>query len=178
MPSVEKTLYYTLTLKWKFHLSLFQRYWWVKSVYNFLGHSVYIYIYIYICPHIIYIYIYMVFKVLTKMEIDLCTYCVYFETVGPSSNLYQNIFTWISIFFFRRYVPHRCLVLRLRMSGAKPLLLLWLHGVDSGNFSFRLYAPIANLQAWSRIVSEQETLACNKAWLSAWNWMIDTLLVS
>ena len=41
VPSVEKTLYYTLTLKKKFHLNLFQRYWWVKSVYIFLGHSVY-----------------------------------------------------------------------------------------------------------------------------------------
>ena len=40
VPSVEKTLYYTLTLKQKFHLNLFQRYWWVKSVYIFLGHSV------------------------------------------------------------------------------------------------------------------------------------------
>ena len=27
--------------KYKFHLNLFQRYWWVKSVYIFLGHSVY-----------------------------------------------------------------------------------------------------------------------------------------
>ena len=35
VPSVEKTLYYTLTLKSKFHLNLFQRYWWVKSVYIF-----------------------------------------------------------------------------------------------------------------------------------------------
>jgi hypothetical protein len=35
VPSVEKTLYYTLTLKWTFHLNLFQRYWWVKSVYIF-----------------------------------------------------------------------------------------------------------------------------------------------
>ena len=42
MPSVEKTLYYTLTLKWKFHLNLFQRYWWVKSVYIFLVHSVFL----------------------------------------------------------------------------------------------------------------------------------------
>ena len=41
MPSVEKTLYYTLTLKQKFHLNLFQRYWWVKSVHLFLGHSVF-----------------------------------------------------------------------------------------------------------------------------------------
>ena len=40
VPSVEKTLYYTLTLKYKFNLNLFQRYWWVKSVYIFLGHSV------------------------------------------------------------------------------------------------------------------------------------------
>ena len=41
VPSVEKTLYYTLTLKKKFHWNLFQRYWWVKSVYIFLGHSVF-----------------------------------------------------------------------------------------------------------------------------------------
>jgi hypothetical protein len=32
---------YTLTLKQKFHLNLFQKYRWVKSVYIFLGHSVY-----------------------------------------------------------------------------------------------------------------------------------------
>jgi hypothetical protein len=31
----------TLTLKYKFNFNLFQRYWWVKSVYIFLGHSVY-----------------------------------------------------------------------------------------------------------------------------------------
>ena len=39
--SVEKVLHYTLTLKYKFHLNLFQRYWWVKSLYIFLGHSVF-----------------------------------------------------------------------------------------------------------------------------------------
>ena len=39
---------YTLALKLKFHWNLFQRYWWAKSVYILLGHSVYIYIYIYI----------------------------------------------------------------------------------------------------------------------------------
>ena len=37
VPSVEKTLYYTLTLKQKLHLNLFQRCWWVKSVYIFLA---------------------------------------------------------------------------------------------------------------------------------------------
>jgi len=40
VPSVEGALYYTLTLKQKFHLNFFQRYWWVKSVYIFLGLSV------------------------------------------------------------------------------------------------------------------------------------------
>ena len=41
--SLNYKLYYTLTLKQKFHLNLFRRHWWVKSVYIFLGHSVYMF---------------------------------------------------------------------------------------------------------------------------------------
>ena len=41
VPYVDKTLYYTLTLKEKFHLNLFQRYWWVK-MYTFFWATLYI----------------------------------------------------------------------------------------------------------------------------------------
>ena len=53
--------------------NLLQRYWWVKSVYIFLGHSVYIYIYIYL-----FIYLFMLWNAAAlRLSCESCTASVF-----------------------------------------------------------------------------------------------------